>query len=122
MGTRIKLRFDGLLHFETSPLFCTLEPSTEAAFRRLPSTYERSVAALSYFRRIRGDIDALGVSEEHRRIMQVAYLQAALMEYVANEEVLPVVCNTGLCGCGGAALRFSCDLTFNHRTCSPFVS
>ncbi len=87
---RIKLRFDGLPHFEKSPLFCTLEPSTEAAFRRLPITYERAIAALRYCRRIGGDKDALGVSEEHSRIMQVAYLRPALMEYVAIEEVLPV--------------------------------
>ena len=89
MRSKIKLRLDGLPHFESSPLFCTLEPSTEAAFRRLPKAYERAVAALRFRQKIGGDKDALGVSEDHVHIMQVADLRAALMEYVATEEVLP---------------------------------
>lgn len=90
MGSKIKLHFDRLPHFETSPLFCTLDSNTEAALRQLPSTYERAVAALRFRQNIGGDKNALGVSEDHVRIMQVAYLRAALMEYVAIEEVLPI--------------------------------
>ena len=90
MSSKTKLRLDGLPHFETSPLFCTLEPSTEAALRQLPNTYERAVAASRFCQKIAGDKNALGVSEDHVYIMQVAYLRAALMEYVAIEEVLPI--------------------------------
>ena len=90
MGSRYQLRLNGLPNFETSPLFCTLEPSTEAALRQLPNAYDRAVAALRFCQCIGGDKDALGVTEDHVRIMQVAYLRAALMEYVAIEEVLPL--------------------------------
>jgi hypothetical protein len=90
MGSKYELRLDGLPAFETSPFFCTLEPSTEAALRQLPNAYERAVAALRFRQCIGGDKDALGVSEDHVHIMQVAYLRAALMEYVAIEEVLPL--------------------------------
>ena len=90
MGSRYQLRLDGLPNFETSPLFCTLEPSTEAALRQFPNAYERAVAALRFCQRIGGGKDALGVSEDHVCIMQVAYLRVALMEYVAIEEVLPL--------------------------------
>lgn len=90
MNPKIKLCLNDLPRFETSPLFCTLEPSTESAFRQLPNAYERAVAALRFRQKIGSDKEALGVSEEHVRIMQVAYLRAALMEYVAIEEVLPI--------------------------------
>lgn len=90
MGPKFKLRLDGLPNFETSPLFLTLEPSTEAALRKLPNVYERAVAALRFCQRIGADKEILGVSEDHLHIMQVAYLRAALMEYVAIEEVLPI--------------------------------
>src|SRR5215207_7877322 len=88
MRRKITLHLDTLPCFETSPLFYTLEPSTEAAFRRLPNAHERGVAALRFGQRIGGSKNDLGVSEDHVRIMQVAYLRAALMEYVAIEEVL----------------------------------
>lgn len=87
---KIKLSFDGLPHFATSPFFCSLKPSTELALKNLPNAYERAVAALRFCQNIGGGKDALGVSEEHVRIMQVAYLRAALMEYVAIEEVLSI--------------------------------
>jgi hypothetical protein len=90
MGSKYELRLDGLPNFETSPLFCTLEPSTEAALRQLPNAYERAVAALRFCQRIGGDQDSLGVSENHVPITQAAYLRAALMEYAAIEEVLPI--------------------------------
>jgi hypothetical protein len=90
MGSRYQLRLDGLPHFESSPLFSTLEPSTEAALKQLPNACERAVAALRFRQNIGGDKDALRVSEDHVRIMQAAYLRAALMEYVAIEEVLPL--------------------------------
>jgi hypothetical protein len=89
MGSKYELRLDGLPTFETSPLFCTLEPSTEVALRQLPNAYKRAVAALRFYQRIGGEKDGLGVSEDHVRIMQAAYLRAALMEYVSIEEVLP---------------------------------
>lgn len=103
MSSRIKLRLDGLPRFETSPLFCTLEPSTEAALKRLPNAYERAIAALRFRQRISGDKNALGVSEDHVHIMQVAYLRAALMEYVAIEEVLPI--DLAMRGLGEEPLR-----------------
>jgi hypothetical protein len=90
MGSRYQVRLDGLPNFESSPLFSMLEPNTEAALRQLPNAYERAVAALRFRQRIEGDKDALGVSEDHVRIMQAAYLRAALMECVAIEEVLPL--------------------------------
>lgn len=90
MRPKSKLRLDGLPHFETSPLFLTLEPSTEEALKQLPNAYERAVAALRFCQRIGADKESLGVSEDHLHIMQVAYLRAALMEYVAIEEVLPI--------------------------------
>ncbi len=88
--SRIRLRLEGLPRFESSPLFCTLEPNTETALKKLPNAYERAVAALRFCQRIGGDKDDLGVSEDHVQIMQVAYLRATLMEYVAIEEVLPI--------------------------------
>lgn len=103
MGSRNELRLDRSPHFETSPLFCTLEPSTEAALSQLPNVYERAVAALRFRQCIGGDKDALGVSEDHVRIMQAAYLRAALMEYVAIEEVLPI--DLGKRGFGEKPLR-----------------
>jgi hypothetical protein len=90
MRPKLKLRLDGLPKFETSPLFVTLETSTEAALKRLPNAYERAVAALRFCQNIGADGESLRVSEDHVHIMQVAYLRAALMEYVAIEEVLPV--------------------------------
>lgn len=90
MRSTINLRFDDLPRFESSPLFCALDPSTETALKRLSNAHERAVAALRFCQRIGGDKGALGVSEDHVRIMQVAYLRAALMEYVAIEEVLSI--------------------------------
>lgn len=90
MASKFRLHLDGLPHFETSPLFCTLEQSAEDALRQLPNAYERAIAALRFRQCIGGDANALRVSEDHAGIMQVAYLRAALMEYVAIEEVLPL--------------------------------
>lgn len=103
MNPKIDLRLDMLPRFETSPLFCTLEPNTEAALRQLPNAYERAVAALRFRQCIGGGKDALRVSENDVRIMQVAYLRAALMEYVAIEEVLPI--DLGKRGFGEKPLR-----------------
>ena len=85
MAARVKLRLDEPPYFESTPIFCCLRKETEDALRGLPRVYQRSVAALRFLQQM--DNPTL-VSDEDREIMQVAYLRAALMEFVAMEEVL----------------------------------
>jgi hypothetical protein len=87
MATKVKLEIDEPPNFESSSIWCSLRLATEQSLRSLPNVYERSVAALRFRQQI-GDPQA--VSEEDREIMKVAYLRAALMEFVAMEEVLHV--------------------------------
>ncbi|MBD2096912.1 hypothetical protein H6F90_17560 [Trichocoleus sp. FACHB-591] len=85
MAPRVKLRLDGQPIFESTPMFCFLKRDTEDALRSLPRVYQRSVAALRFLQQIG---DPHFVSDEDKEIMQVAYLRASLMEFVAMEEVL----------------------------------
>jgi hypothetical protein len=87
MATKVKLEIDELADFESSSIWCRLRTTTRQSLRGLPHVYEHSVAALRFCQQI-GSPHA--VSEEDRDIMKVAYLRAALMEFVAMEEVLPV--------------------------------
>lgn len=87
MATKVKIEIDEPPDFESSSIWCRLRLRTKQGLRRLPHVYERSVAALRFRQQI-GNPHA--VSEEDRDIMKVAYLRAALMEFVAMEEVLPV--------------------------------
>jgi hypothetical protein len=90
MRATTKLKFDKLPSFETSPVFCLLDAETDAALRALPNVHARAVAALRFRQNIAGDAEHLHVTSDHIPIMQVAYLRAALMEYVGMEEVLPI--------------------------------
>jgi nucleoside-triphosphatase THEP1 len=58
---------------------------------------------LRFCQRIGADKESFGVSEDHLNIMQVAYLRAAFMEYVAIEEVWPIELVTR--GLGKESLR-----------------
>lgn len=87
MATKAKIEIDEPPHFQSSSIWCSLRSETDHSLRNLPRVYERSVAAL----RFRQQIDnPSSVSDEDRDIMKVAYLRAALMEFVAMEDLLPV--------------------------------
>lgn len=90
MNTSTRLLFEQLPSFESSPLFSALEADTEAALRLLPNVYARAVAALRFRQNIGSSAEHMRVSEDDVAIMQVAYLRAALMDYVGMEEVLPL--------------------------------
>jgi len=86
---KIKLCFDALPFFVSSPLLCSLEPDTERVLRALPNVYERSIAALRFLQMMPQEGIFTRVSDDHVPIMQVAYLRAALMDYIGMEEMLP---------------------------------
>jgi hypothetical protein len=86
-ASKAKIYIDEPPHFESSSIWCRLRSETRHSLRNLPHVYERSVAAL----RFRQQIDnPSSVSVEDRDIMKVPYLQAALMEFVAMDELRPV--------------------------------
>lgn len=85
MVAQIRLSIDEPPYFESTPIFCSLKKETEEALRNLPRVYHRSVAALRFRQQIS---NPQSVSDEDKEIMKVAYLRAALMEFVAMEEVL----------------------------------
>lgn len=87
MSARLRLKLDNLPTFETSPLFCALPRAMELALKSLPHVATRAIASLRFRQRM--GRPQTGVSEDHAPVMEVAYLRAALMEYVAMEEVLP---------------------------------
>ena len=86
MPTKTKIAIDESPHFQSSSIWCSLRSETEQSLRNLPLVHERSVAALRFRQQI---VNPSSVSDEDREIMKVAYLRAALMEFVAMEELLP---------------------------------
>lgn len=85
MSKKIRISVDEPPDFESTSIFCSLERETEEALRNLPNVYQHSVASLRFRQQIS---HPHLVSDEHREIMKVAYLRAALMEFVGMEEVL----------------------------------
>jgi hypothetical protein len=90
MPTQLLLQFNALPTFETSPALCTLDAESARGLRKLPNVYARAVAALRFRQNIVSSAKHIGVTDEELPIMQVAYLRAALMEFVGMEEVLPL--------------------------------
>lgn len=90
MNQKVRLSFEGLPSFESTPLFFTLENGVDARLRTLPATYARCNAALRFMSNIGADADHLHVRAEEVEGMRVAYLRAALMEFVGMEEALVI--------------------------------
>jgi hypothetical protein len=88
MSERIRLRFEGLPTFDSTPLFFGLRDDIDGRLRTLPATYSRCNAALRFMSWIGADADQLHVRTEELEGMRVACLRAALMEYAGMEESL----------------------------------
>jgi hypothetical protein len=85
-----RLRFEGMPTFESMSLFFSLPAKVDSRLALLRTTYSRCNAALRFAANIGGDASSLHVSDSEVPAMRVAYLRAALMEYVGMEEVLPI--------------------------------
>jgi hypothetical protein len=90
MSERIRLKFNGLPTFESTPLFFTLANDVDSRLRTLPATYARCNAALRFMSNIGADAGQLHVRAEEVDGMRVAYLRAALMEFAGMEETLVI--------------------------------
>lgn len=86
--TKIRLIFEGLPTFESSPIFYSLDDDVDLRLRGLPETYARCNAALRFMSNINGDVDQMRVRRDELESMRVAYLRAALMEFVGMEDSL----------------------------------
>ena len=102
MASKIRLDFNALPTFESSPFFYTLNRTTDARLRTLKATYARCNAALRFMSNIGASADHLHVRAEEVDGMHLAYLRASLMEYVGMEEALQIDL-----GRGQSALRIS---------------
>jgi hypothetical protein len=95
MRDQIRLEFDNLPTFESTPFFFSLEDVTDRRLRTLPNTYARCNAALRFMSWIGAGAEVLHVRDEERDSMRVAYLRASLMEYVGMEEALRLDVGSG---------------------------
>ncbi len=71
-------------------MFFGLPESVDSGLAALGNTHSRCVAALLFASKVRGEASSMGVNESELSVMRIAYLRAALMEYVGMEEVLPI--------------------------------
>ncbi|MCP9786788.1 hypothetical protein [Cyanobium sp. N5-Cardenillas] len=85
MAPQVRLLIHQPPVFESTSMFCLLTKETREAILSLPRVHQRSVACLRFLQQIS---NPSLVSEEHKEIMRVAYLRAALMELVGMEEML----------------------------------
>lgn len=87
---KLRLNFEGLPTFESTPMFFSLDDDVDARLRMLPATYARCNAALRFMSHIGANADHLCVRTDELESMRVAYLRAALMEFAGMEEALVI--------------------------------
>jgi hypothetical protein len=84
--TKIRLPLTDLPTFESTSIWCSLQPKTEVDLRAFHNVFDRARAGIRFVQYISG---APFLTEEEKIPMKAAFLRAALMEFVGMEEVLP---------------------------------